>query len=194
MMQRMRACETCGLSFEPKPQRSGRFCSVECFWARGPDGPRKASVKGPRKQTAKGHPLAPPSGVVAVSRLVLFDKIGPDTHPCHWCGKRVAWMMGAGPGASGNLLVDHLDWDDQNNSPENLVPSCNSCNARRAAPGRRGSIQSDEPSLPAGGGYRTRAIEVHCAWCGAPFLTLPSRPRKFCSRGGRGRCANARVA
>jgi hypothetical protein len=172
-------CETCGLSFEPKPQRSGRFCSVECFWARGPDGPRQASVKGFRMRTLRDHPLAPPSGVLPVSRIVLYEKIGPGPHPCHWCGRLVNWGRGI---TTDGLIADHLDWDHTNDDPANLVPSCNSCNTRRAAPGRQGAIQAYEPTFPISNGYRTRAVQCTCGTCGKEFLATKSRPRLYCSR------------
>jgi hypothetical protein len=184
-------CETCEMSFEPNSQMSGRFCSAACFYARGPDGPRKASVKGQRMRTARGHPIAPPSGVVAVARLVLYDKIGDGPHQCHWCGRSINWSLGI---ASDGLVADHLDWDYKNDVPENIVASCTSCNTRRAAPGRQGAIQPHEPSIRISGGYRTRLVEVICECCGEPFLGIPSKRRKFCSKGGQGKCAKARAA
>jgi len=184
----MAICKTCGISFEPKKtSRAGKFCSVGCYYALGAVGPRKATVKGPRMRTARDSPIAPPSGVVAISRLVLYEKIGPGPHRCHWCDAQVAWMAGGGPGSPGNLLVDHLDWDDQNDDPDNLVPSCNTCNSKRAAPGKRQKIQPGEPTIQIGK-YRTRAIEAACPECGTTFLTLPSRPKIYCSP----KCANGR--
>lgn len=160
---------------------------MACFYAVGPVGPHKATVTRPRQRRVKDHPLAPPSGVVAVSRLVLFDKIGPGSHSCHWCGTLVAWKVAATAREPDALFVDHLDWDHLNDEPANLVPSCNNCNARRAAPGRRSAIQPGEPTLMVGGN-RTRAVERRCPTCDEKFLTLPSRPREFCSIP----CANQR--
>ncbi|QAY13973.1 HNH endonuclease [Mycobacterium phage Colt] len=65
---------------------------------------------------------------VAEHRIVLYDKIGPGTHPCHWCGKPVTWGEG--------LQTDHVDWDRLNNTPDNLVPSCRPCNFNRHNPNR----------------------------------------------------------
>jgi len=73
--------------------------------------------------TYPGHPLAGRKGRVALHRVVLFSKIGPGKHKCHWCGKEVSWARG--------LQVDHLDWDKSNNDPNNLVPSCGHCNIDR---------------------------------------------------------------
>lgn len=186
----MSICETCGSSFEPKRfSKTGRYCSGDCYYARRPDGPRKASVKRPRRVVARDHPLADSHGRVALSRLRLYDKVGPGVHPCNWCGRRVIWTVGVTPDA---LITDHLDWDNTNDDPANLVVSCHNCNARRAAPGKQGAIQPDEPVKILSTGHRTRAVEKECGWCGETFLTLPSRPRKFCSKGGPGRCANPR--
>lgn len=79
------------------------------------------------------HPLSTSGGVVSEHRKVLFDRIGPGPHECHWnemygCG-RASLEWGGLQGDS--LCVDHLDDDRTNNSPENLVPSCIACNLRR---------------------------------------------------------------
>lgn len=75
----------------------------------------------------QGHPLANRYGRVAEHRKVLYDKIGPGPHPCHWeCGKNaLVW------GGRKGIYADHLDGDSLNNDPDNLVPSCNACNAAR---------------------------------------------------------------
>src|SRR5215831_15271574 len=88
------------------------------------------------------HPLQPSKKWknVPMHRCVLFEKIGPGTHQCHWCGRRVVWRPGART-AIGALVVDHLDGVSQNNDPANLVPSCHRCNASR---GRRNLVRDDE--------------------------------------------------
>lgn len=69
------------------------------------------------------HPLANGEGMVAEHRKVLFDKIGPGPHLCHWgCGRELDW------GGCGGIQADHLDGIKDNNDPKNLVPSCQSCN------------------------------------------------------------------
>lgn len=71
------------------------------------------------------HPLARPShgGRVFEHRQVMYDLIGPGTHPCFWCDAPVAW--------GSTLHVDHVDHDRANNDPMNLVPSCRGCNTTR---------------------------------------------------------------
>jgi len=77
---------------------------------------------------APGHPLGTRTGYVAVHRIVLYDKIGPGEHPCHWCGETVSWDIRKGPGA---LETDHVNATRDDNRPGNLVPSCKSCNIKR---------------------------------------------------------------
>lgn len=76
------------------------------------------------------HPLANTGSAVLEHRIVLYDKIGPGPHKCHWdyfsrCGK-VAMEWGGTDG----IHVDHLDGDKLNNEPDNLVVSCLACNRR----------------------------------------------------------------
>lgn len=75
---------------------------------------------------APWHPLAMKSGQVSVARAMLYSKIGAGPHPCHHCGTEVDWRHG--------LEADHLNWARLDNSPENLVPSCRSCNQKRRGP------------------------------------------------------------
>lgn len=82
---------------------------------------------GYRSITRHGHPLADKWGHVLEHRVVLYEKIGPGEHPCHWCGVTVRWEAGRAAG----ITVDHVDFDPSNNTPANLVPACNACNVRR---------------------------------------------------------------
>lgn len=182
-----RACETCGKRFMAKHtfvmQGKARFCSRECFNT-GRRGPKKTGVKH-RLARAKGHPLAPPSGAVAISRLTLYERIGPGEHPCHWCGNLVEWMVGRGVRDARALLVDHLDHDPTNDDESNLVPSCNPCNAHRRHDGTSATITPEDVTVMKGGNL-TRAVEKPCEQCGAPFLAALSQVKmgkgRFCSR------------
>lgn len=178
-------CEHCRKPFQPRRQDAGRFCSRACYFAFGPGPTPKDRCKRPRQRTARGHPLAPPGGIVGVARLVLYDKIGPGEHPCHWCQAPVRWIVGGGPGTPGSLLADHLDWDTNNNVPENLIPSCNHCNAHRTQNGGRARIELGDLTM-LWSGTPTRAVQRSCAQCGAEFLTIPAEIRKgkglYCSR------------
>ena len=76
-----------------------------------------------------GHPLVTSGGIVGEHRFVLYEKIGIGPHYCHWnCGKLLEWTRYS-------LHVDHIDGNPSNNDPENLVPSCLSCNLARARAG-----------------------------------------------------------
>ena len=86
----------------------------------------------------QGHPLAVghskdrriQGGEIRRNRKVLWEKLGCTSvtceHPCHWCGKLLDWTQG-----SLGICSDHLDGDKLNDTPENLVPSCDACNIRR---------------------------------------------------------------
>jgi hypothetical protein len=131
------------------------------------------------------HPLAPPSGDVAVCRLVLYEKIGVGPHACQWCDKAVDWMPGewTDPAA---LVADHLDWDIHNNDPANLVPSCRVCNAHRVEGGGRAPIREDELFVTNANGSRSRAVSRFCVICGTPFVARVSQVKigraLYCSR------------
>lgn len=76
------------------------------------------------------HPLASRVGHLLEARKVLYDKIGPGSHLCHWgCGRLLEW------GGSTGICADHVDGNRINNDPENIVPSCNPCNGKRASLG-----------------------------------------------------------
>lgn len=75
--------------------------------------------------TNPGHPLAHASGRVRIHRAALWEKIGPGSHPCHWCGLTVDWFV------KPLIQADHVDGDTRNNDPANLVPSCAACNGTR---------------------------------------------------------------
>lgn len=79
------------------------------------------------------HPLTQPgkSCWAYEHRVVLFEEIGPGWHDCHHCGTAVSWDL-TFPEHMDALVVDHLDNDKANNDPTNLVPSCQSCNTKRA--------------------------------------------------------------
>lgn len=62
-------------------------------------------------------------------RVVARENWGDDPHACFWCD---AWPLYWDPPAGEQQIhVDHVDHDRSNNDPENVVPSCQRCNARR---------------------------------------------------------------
>lgn len=70
----------------------------------------------------RGHPLVRTGNNLYLHRKVLYEKIGPGPHKCHWCSEELEW--GGWEGIQG----DHLDGDILNNNPDNIVPSCGLCN------------------------------------------------------------------
>lgn len=88
--------------------------------------PKLSLTKGGyHKRFIPGHPLADGSGMVFEHRAVLHGEIGPGPHPCHWCG--------GGPLHWEDIVVDHLNEMKTDNTPSNLVASCNDCNRARGA-------------------------------------------------------------
>lgn len=130
------------------------------------------------------HPLAGRTGYISRARAVLYEKIGPGKHSCHWCDAPIEWMKGKRGGMKGAVIADHVDRDIMNDAPDNLVASCHTCNATR---NREDLIESDEHWI-VNGDHRTRAEKRTCHTCGAEFLYCPSKagrgPRRglYCSR------------
>lgn len=121
-------CKACGVQFQPY-SGSNVYCSQACRPEKRGRGPsRPVSVKSYRWVSAPHHPLADKRGRVAEHRWLLFERIGPGEHPCHWCGDLVCWMQGMAPAA---LIADHVDGDSRNNDPANIVESCVRCNSLR---------------------------------------------------------------
>ncbi len=129
------------------------------------------------------HPLADADGSVLIHRAVLYEKIGPGPHRCHWCDIEVRWVVRHHGSRDGVLFVDHVDSDSLNNAPDNLVPSCHACNALREGGYR---LLAGDLFVVYPNGQKKRAAEMSCEKCGIAFTgnTRGGR-RKFCSR----RCA-----
>lgn len=79
---------------------------------------------------APGHPLETPggNGRVYEHRTVYHAEHGEGPFRCHWCGKLVTW---------GDMHVDHLNDQPDDNRLENLVASCPACNQKRGVPKMR---------------------------------------------------------
>lgn len=135
-----------GMKMPPRTEEHRRNISIaqRKRWDRGPRETKPtrqvrgfylAKDTGYRYLTGQyDHPLAGQNGIVAEHRKVLYDKIGPGTHECHWhgtrqCGRTALTWGGRGKNA---IRADHLDDDILNNSPDNLVPSCCGCNTWRS--------------------------------------------------------------
>lgn len=106
---------------------------------------RSTGTNGYVRLSQADHPLATADGFVYEHRKVLFGRIGPGEHSCHWCKKPVAWAVGTA--RRGNLVADHLDGNRLNNASENLVPACNPCNSARGLFQSWVMRHSDDPWL-----------------------------------------------
>ncbi len=109
-------------------------------------------------------------------RLVLFEKIGYGPHRCHWCGDPIDWREGI---AEHMVVADHVDGDQQNNDPDNIVPSCFGCNVTRD---RR---VADDELYVVKQGKRHRAVRRTCENCSAEFLVSASAVRRSTKNVGR---------
>jgi hypothetical protein len=70
------------------------------------------------------HPLADSGGYVYEHRSVAHEKYGEGMQECHWCATSLEWS---------SVVIDHLNDSKEDNSPNNLVTSCNACNRLRGA-------------------------------------------------------------
>jgi hypothetical protein len=138
-MENKNICAVDGCSTETA-WKSGEYCKKH--YARlvrhgDPNGKKKIAQQGVDSQgyswivVGLDHPLRDkPANRIRLHRHVLYEKIGPGEHPCHWCGSMLKWKNGMGLGA---IFVDHVDGVKGNNTPENLVPSCTACNTQRSS-------------------------------------------------------------
>lgn len=132
----------------------------------------------------RNHPLAPPSGRLPEHRVILYEKIGPGPHPCHWCKKTLVWEK-ATRTEDGTITTDHLDENTRNNDPANLVPSCHTCNVERARDKR---FTDGLFVINAQSGVREKAVERTCETCTKTFLIATKFVKqkknagRFCSR------------
>jgi hypothetical protein len=166
----MPACAHCGDPFElrTEPSLQGqRYCSKRC----GAQARSAVGVTAYATIYLPEHPLAMRNGSVAAHRLALWEKIGPDDHPCHWCNRMLAWF------AAPRILVDHLNAQGRDNRPDNIVPACRRCNSARTSQ----RIPNDELKIFAHGKWH-RARTITCAHCGVPRLIRRNRAGRFCSR------------
>jgi hypothetical protein len=180
-------CVGCSIVFTPKHPNAAkfnqqRFCSTTCANQRHRIDP--SLQKGRYETTVLPDTcLLGPKGLsVPVNRLLLFQRIGPGPHECHWCRTHIEWRHGA-RNAPNTIVSDHVDGNKRNNAPDNIVPSCCKCNLWRANPLR---IRHGELVVTHPNGTRTRAVMVKCGHCGKEFpksvTAMKAGRRHACSR------------
>ena len=144
---------------------------------------RKPNNKVRRIVYSPKHPLRDKNGYVPESRKIVFDRIGPGWHACHYCGKKIRWVKKVRRTGGTTLLVDHVDRNPLYNSPENLVPACQGCNNLNS----KRVVTDDECFITRKNGTRLRAVIMICRRCGKHFKVCKSdiktgaRRGKFCS-------------
>ena len=80
-----------------------------------------------------GHYLADNNGTIPLHRYVCYVTSASNSHEkCYHCGYSVPWKSSLRPANVHVVNVDHLDNDNSNNKPSNLVFSCWWCNANRS--------------------------------------------------------------
>ncbi|MEU6342216.1 hypothetical protein ABZ883_14890 [Streptomyces sp. NPDC046977] len=171
-----RNCDHCGSEYSRVPAHIGKYCSSQCRYA----AQRKPDQAGRRMVHAPGHPLVVTSPYLPASRVLLYEAIGPGTHPCHHCKEPVTWRPGDQT-APGVLVVDHLDRDPMNDALGNLAPSCQTCNVLNADR----TVRDDETYKVIKKGTRLRGERRECRTCRAEFVAYPDpRPNRglYCSR------------
>lgn len=123
-----------------RSRRTKRFCSKKCASRqRNKDKKVTFRVKEDGYVTVSGgnskeHPAYPGTGRHFYYHvMVAYDRYGMGPHTCFWCKCRIDWLFKQKQvaGAVKKIAVDHLDWNTQNNSSDNLVLSCFKCNINR---------------------------------------------------------------
>lgn len=176
-----RNCDTCGISYTRPPSQIGSFCSKACAYVARTK-PLEERVAKYRMMYRPGHPLAVNSPYIPEHRVLLWEKLGSGPQRCHYCSKTVLWLPG-GHTKVDALVTDHIDRDTSNNSFENLVPACHSCNMKNTDR----SICNNEPHYFDKQGKRHRAYTRPCGKCEKIFTTSANFMGRFCSRNCAGR-------
>ena len=170
-------CAHCGATYSRPPSLLGRYCSKRCAY----DARRKERTNHRRMRFAPAHPLAGKTGLVSEARAVLYDRLGPGPHACHWCGTTVDWVVGARGNIPTALVADHVNSDPLDDRPENIVPACGACNATRGA-----VVADDDLYVTRANGTRLRAVRRECEHCHGQFLAAVNQVAagrgRFCSK------------
>lgn len=85
-----------------------------------------------RITNAEDNWLAQPHGKMPLHRWICWQMLGQPSHSsCVYCGYQMPWKTYMKPSQYYVICVDHIDNNPDNNSVENLLPSCWWCNANK---------------------------------------------------------------
>ena len=169
-------CKVCvdAVNAEWRKKNHETYVQAQKKWRTANEGHTYTTPGSYTKYIGYTHPAANASGITPYHRIVLWDKLSGQDAPCHVCGEMVYWGLPAGHPEA--LVGDHLDWDIENNSPENIEPAHHRCNV---SPARRNpakaknsgpcSVEGCERDAATKGMCRTHYSQQ---WRGVPFTDL----------------------
>ena len=104
--------------------------------------------------------------------LCLYDDIkSRDNYKCQWQKK----CNGDAP--FDNLVTHHIDFNDRNNNPKNLITLCRACH--RYFHSEFHTDPEKEKILQTGHNYITKLFKVKCKNCGKEYNLTESDSKKF---------------
>ena len=109
------------------------------------------------------------------SQLIIYDEIKiRDSYKCQWGEK----CKGKWDGFLDKLIIHHIDFNDRNNNPKNLITLCKSCHSHFHLSRK---YHSESPMivkhLPT-----TKMIKKECMGCGTIMELYLSSKIKYCSK------------
>lgn len=131
---RTKVAELCPMHYH-RWYRHGSVDKVSTGKTYGTRKPRKY-----KRIRATGHPVADSNGNAYEHRYVLFEATKGLDIRCHWCSTALDW--GKRKGDPECVHVDHLNGVTDDNRPENLTPSCRTCNVTRGLQERSEALRA----------------------------------------------------
>lgn len=107
-------CMYCGENFELKPNRSGKFCSIQCS-------EQYKSIERYKKYLKDPSPYMYDRSMKQFKKFILEEQ----NHKCAICGIEDIWN-----GKPLVFILDHIDGHAINNCRENLRLICSNCDSQ----------------------------------------------------------------